>query len=113
MTSTTTPSTAEQLHDIRSAIISMAIALGAALPPTPYVTRDLNVLASTVPPCKHCNEPLKRLDNGQHLHAAGLQAGMGRCALKPYGFMAEPIGTPCGDHPANPCNGSRGIEPQP
>ena len=73
----------------------------------------IGTLLDTVPPCKHCGEPLTRQANGNHTHAAGLQAGKGRCALSPYGFMAEPIGTPCGDHPANPCNGSRGIEPKP
>ncbi len=110
---TTTPSTAQQLHDVREAVLAMATALGAALPCTPDVIRTLTALAATVPPCKHCGEPVTRQANGNHAHAAGLQAGKGRCARSPYGFMAEPIGTPCSDHPANPCNGSRGIEPTP
>ncbi len=107
----TTPSTGQQLHDLRAAVWAIVQALGAALPLTPEVRTRAGTLLDTVPPCKHCGEPLTRQPVGNHVHAAGDQAGKGRCALEPYGFMAEPIGTPCSDHPANPCNGSRGIEP--
>ena len=109
----TTPSPQQQLHELRDALWAIVQALGAALPMTPEVRTTVGKLLDTVPPCKHCGEPLTRQANGNHTHAAGLQAGKGRCALSPYGFMAEPIGTPCSDHPANPCNGSRGIEPKP
>lgn len=61
--------------------------------------------------CKHCGlliekRPEKSLD---WLHAEGDQQGMHTCALNPYGFHAEPVGAPCSDHPANPCNGSRAL----
>lgn len=62
--------------------------------------------------CKHCGEGIAD-DGSGYVHVTGQhQLGMHRCALDPYGFHAEPVGTPCGDHPANPCNGSRGIQPR-
>lgn len=59
--------------------------------------------------CKHCllrigKQPEKSAD---WLHAEGAQQGKHTCALDPYGFHAEPVGTACSTHPANPCNGSR------
>lgn len=32
----------KQLHDLREAVIAMAVSLGAALPPTPWVIQALN-----------------------------------------------------------------------
>lgn len=65
--------------------------------------------------CKHCELRIeKRLEKSlDWLHAEGVQAGKYTCAIDPYGFHAEPVGEPCGDHPANPCNGALGIEPIP
>jgi hypothetical protein len=39
--------TEQQLADLREAVLSMAIALGAALPQTPAVVSALNTLADT------------------------------------------------------------------
>lgn len=78
---TTTPSTNQQLHDLRAAVWAIVQALGAALPMTPEVRTAVGTLLGTVPPCKHCGEPLTRQANGNHAHAAGDQAGKGRCAL--------------------------------
>lgn len=60
--------------------------------------------------CKHCGEQIEDRGSG-YIHVTGLhQVGMHTCAVSPYGFHAEPAGTPCGDHSANPCNGARGFE---
>ncbi|OCB45574.1 hypothetical protein A5721_16370 [Mycobacterium vulneris] len=62
--------------------------------------------------CKHCGEVIEDHGSG-FVHATGeYQVGKHTCGIDPYGFHAEPVGTPCGDNPANPCNGSRGIEPK-
>jgi hypothetical protein len=63
--------------------------------------------------CKHCHLTITGYGPGTMRHTEGPQAGKGRCALTPYGFLAELVGDECSDHPANPCNGSRGIEPAP
>lgn len=63
-------------------------------------------------PCKHCDDRIAILAfSRDYVHIEGHQAGMHTCAVSPYGFHAEPVGSPCSDNPANPCNGSRGIEP--
>lgn len=61
--------------------------------------------------CKHCELriEIRRARSKSWVHAEGLQAGRHTCAVKPYGFHAEPVGTPCSDFPANPCNGARGF----
>jgi hypothetical protein len=64
--------------------------------------------------CKHCPDRIALTPvSSSYVHIEGDQAGKHTCAVNPYGFHAEPVGAPCGDHPANPCNGSRGIEPRP
>lgn len=64
--------------------------------------------------CKHCNDQIAMTpQSSSFVHIEGWQQGKHTCAVKPYGFHAEPIGAPCSDFPANPCNGSRGIEVQP
>lgn len=62
--------------------------------------------------CKHCEGPIRRSAKagGDWVHSDGVQQGRHICPVDPYGFHAEPVGTPCGDHPANPCNGARGLE---
>lgn len=60
--------------------------------------------------CKHCGDTITGDGPYTMHHLSGPQAGKARCAVNPYGFLAELVGTECGDHPANPCNGSRGIE---
>lgn len=72
--------------------------------------RIANSATSTMK-CKHCGLTLNQDDYGNWRHAEGVQRGKGRCGIEPYGFLAEPVGTPCSDHPANPCNGSRGLVP--
>lgn len=63
-------------------------------------------------PCKHCDDRIAIMAfSRDYVHIEGLQAGKHTCAVSPYGFHAEPVGAPCSDNPANPCNGSRGIEP--
>jgi hypothetical protein len=62
---------------------------------------------SICPLCKHCGLALSLDGYGNWRHTEGDQRGKFTCALDLYGFHAEPVGTPCGDHPANPCNGSR------
>jgi hypothetical protein len=63
-------------------------------------------------PCKHCDDRIALTPmSGSFLHVEGDQMGKHTCAVDPYGFHAEPIGAPCSDFPANPCNGSRGIAP--
>jgi hypothetical protein len=61
--------------------------------------------------CKHCRLALSKDRYGHWRHATGVQQGKARCGINPYGFLAEPEGTPCSDNPANPCNGARGIVP--
>lgn len=39
----------QQLQELREAVLAIAIALGAALPDTPEVTRALNALTDTYP----------------------------------------------------------------
>lgn len=67
--------------------------------------------ANTDAVCKHCDLKIeKRPDKSRDwMHAEGLQQGKHTCAVSPYGFHAEPVGAPCSDHPANPCNGARGF----
>lgn len=61
--------------------------------------------------CKHCSDRIALTTRSKsHLHIEGHQAGKHMCAVEPYGFHAEPVGTPCSDFPANPCNGGRGID---
>ncbi|OCB46693.1 hypothetical protein A5721_10905 [Mycobacterium vulneris] len=63
-------------------------------------------------PCKHCDDRIAIVAfSRDYVHIEGDQAGKHRCAVEPYGFHAEPVGTECNASPANPCNGSRGIEP--
>lgn len=62
--------------------------------------------------CKHCGLELAQDKYGNRRHAEGAQQGKARCALDPYGFLAEPVGTPCSAHPANPCNGALGMIPR-
>jgi hypothetical protein len=52
--------------------------------------------------CKHCGEQIVG-----HTHNSGPQAGLGRCAVEPYGYNAEAINEPCtipcwGSHPEPP-----------
>ncbi|OBK04021.1 hypothetical protein A5637_13135 [Mycolicibacterium fortuitum] len=65
-------------------------------------------------PCKHCPDRIAILPerSRDYIHVEGDQAGKHTCAVEPYGFHAEPVGAECSAHPANPCNGSRGIEVQ-
>lgn len=64
--------------------------------------------------CKHCGLGIEVTNKSPSwVHAEGEQQRKHTCAVEPYGFHAEPVGEPCGDHPANPCNGARGIEPRP
>ena len=99
-----------QLYNLRQAVLAMATALGAALPPTADVVASLAVLMAATPPCKHCHLQLV-LRGTDYVHAEGPQTGMGTCAKEPYGYHAEPIGQPCSAHPANPCNGARHTGP--
>ena len=64
--------------------------------------------------CKHCKLKIssRSHDRIDWIHVQGDQMGKHTCALEPYGFHAEPEGAPCSDFSANPCNGSRGIEPR-
>lgn len=54
--------------------------------------------------CKHCRLRLEERGD-TWVHAEGDQRGKHTCALDPYGFHAEPVGTLCSGNPANPCNG--------
>lgn len=59
--------------------------------------------------CKHCAGPIYRSSKTttrDWVHSDGDQAGRHTCPVSPYGFHAEPVGTECSDHPANPCNGA-------
>lgn len=70
-------------------------------------------MSTTPEPCKHCSDRIAITPKSRsYVHVEGLQAGKHTCAVEPYGFHAEPIGAACSDNPANPCNGSRGIEPK-
>lgn len=63
--------------------------------------------------CKHCAGPIHRSSKTTTLdwvHSDGPQVNLHTCPVSPYGFHAEPVGAPCDDHPANRCNGARGIE---
>lgn len=62
--------------------------------------------------CKHCDGPIHRSSEASDswVHPDGPQVRLHTCPVSPYGFHAEPVETPCGDHPANPCNGARGME---
>lgn len=64
--------------------------------------------------CKHCNGPIHTSPKagGAWVHSDGDHHRLHTCPVDPYGFHAEPVGTPCSDHPANPCNGSRGLTPE-
>lgn len=58
--------------------------------------------------CKHCH--LEIMPQGDYwVHAEGVHLHKARCAVNPYGFLAEPVGTPCGANPINPCNGALGM----
>jgi hypothetical protein len=58
--------------------------------------------------CKHCELRIQqRPGSPDWVHAEGDQCCKHTCALDPYGYHAEPVGAPCGNHPANPCNGAR------
>ncbi|MFR9773121.1 hypothetical protein [Nocardia sp. SC052] len=69
--------------------------------------------------CKHCDGAIHQSPKagGDWVHSDGAQAGLHTCPVDLYGFHAEPVDAPCGDHPANPCNGARGLtvieEPRP
>ena len=68
--------------------------------------------ASDTAVCKHCRGSIHRSDKTTTrawVHSDGDRAGMHTCPVNPYGFHAEPVGTECGDNPANPCNGARGM----
>ncbi|QBP31186.1 hypothetical protein SEA_ARGIE_69 [Mycobacterium phage Argie] len=66
-----------------------------------------------VQPCKHCDDRIAVTPrSSDFVHIEGDQQGKHTCAVEPYGFHAEPVDLPCGDHPANPCNGSRGMKPR-
>lgn len=58
----------------------------------------------TTEACKHCGEQIADRGSG-YFHVS--HRFTYRCAIEPYGFHAEPVGTPCGDDPVNPCLGSR------
>lgn len=59
--------------------------------------------------CEHCGGLIHPgLNDADWLHSDGIQVGLHTCAVAPYGFHAHPVGTPCPDHPANPCNGALG-----
>ncbi|AXF51616.1 hypothetical protein CONSTELLA_126 [Mycobacterium phage Constella] len=63
--------------------------------------------------CKHCGERVvQRSDAGEcyWTHATGAHAGKHRCAVEPYGYNAEPSGTPCSG-PPNACAGHCGDPP--
>ncbi len=63
--------------------------------------------------CKHCHLTIEKTEKSSSWkHAQGVQQGKFTCGVDPYGFHAEPVGSPCSDHPANPCNGSRGLTPR-
>lgn len=64
--------------------------------------------------CKHCDGPIQQSPTAGNswVHSDGWQRRLHNCPVDPYGFHAEPVGTPCSDHPANPCNGARGITVQ-
>jgi hypothetical protein len=62
------------------------------------------------PMCKHCGLALGGVSgegSRYYVHTEGPQRGLMTCAIDPYGFNAEPIGSEC----ERICNGSRGIEP--
>ena len=63
--------------------------------------------------CKHCNGLIdlsEKTTSPTWIHSDGPHVRLHTCPVDPYGFHAEPVGTPCGDNPANPCNGARGIK---
>ncbi|MFG1794212.1 hypothetical protein [Nocardia sp. NPDC049149] len=63
--------------------------------------------------CKHCDGPIHRsskASDGAWVHSDGDQVRLHTCPVSPYGFHAEPVGTACERHRANPCNGARGME---
>lgn len=63
--------------------------------------------------CKHCPEFIAITpQSADYVHVSGVQAGKHTCAVDPYGFHAEPLGSPCSNNPANPCNGARGLTPR-
>lgn len=53
-------------------------------------------------PCKHCRQLIDR--DGDWFH---VDSGLHRCELEPYGYHAEPVGTPCRAGGPNPCVGAR------
>lgn len=62
--------------------------------------------------CEHCDGSIHESPKagGAWVHSDGVQVGLHTCPVDPFGFHAEPVGTLCGDRPANPCNGARGAE---
>ncbi|AGC33930.1 hypothetical protein SEA_GENECOCO_70 [Mycobacterium phage GeneCoco] len=58
--------------------------------------------------CKHCRTEVLPAGDGSHRHR---RTNKNTCEVEPYGFHAEPIGTSCGDHPANSCLGASGAVP--
>lgn len=67
-------------------------------------------------PCKHCEDLIQRSDKagGDYLHTTGHYEGRHNCATDPYGYHAEPVGTPCRADGPNPCRGGRDYgEPHP
>ncbi|QPL15282.1 hypothetical protein [Mycobacterium phage Kashi_BG2] len=58
-------------------------------------------------PCKHCGEQIAAVASSRdYVHIEGDHAGKHRCAIEPYGFLAEPVGTPCRADGPNPCLGA-------
>lgn len=59
--------------------------------------------------CKHCHLRIAITSNSNscYIHLEGHQQGKHTCAIEPYGYHAEPIGTRCSTNPANPCMGSK------
>lgn len=76
------------------------------------VTAEPTASEPTLLVCKHCPEFIAITpQSADYVHVSGVQAGKHTCAVDPYGFHAEPLGSPCSNHPANPCNGARGLTP--
>ena len=95
----------------RPVIFTASRELGPILELT-FIAEHVDSDGPIIERCKHCSLDIARdpRRSNDYSHLEGDQQGKHTCAVEPYGFHAEPVGAPCGDHPANPCNGARGWE---
>lgn len=49
-------------------------------------------IAEVAGTCKHCGEAIEDTASGYCTHTSGPYAGRHRCAVEPYGYLAEPLG---------------------